>query len=118
MENRLPRILGAFAILFSLCIPLLAGVIAAAAYTPMVNHLNSRGGPQGPLANFFFQNFSLALAVPLIVGVIAAVIGCFNWRVRHADATQVLGKLLVVQTVAALGATLWLGAFILGYAIG
>lgn len=118
MHTRLVRLLGAFAVLFSLIIPLVAGVIARTAYPPMVDHLVRRGGPTGPIATLYFQNFNLALAVPLVIGVVAAIAGFFVWRSHHADASEVLAKLLVIQTVAALGAMFWLGAFVLGYALG
>lgn len=113
MDPKLFRILGAFSVFFSLAIPAFGALIGCAVYTPLVNLLHRAGGSAtSPLANFYFNHFPFALAIPLGVAVIAALFAFLAWRKKETEPAVLLGRLLVIQTFAAFASFLWLGAFV------
>lgn len=113
MDTKLPRALGAFSVFFTLALPLFAALTAAAVYTPLVNII-TRGGtpPKGALADFFFNDFKLALAIPLLVGVVGATGAFLAWRKRDADTNLTLARLLVIQTLSGFATFLWFAAYL------
>lgn len=113
MDTKLPRALGAFAVFFTLALPLFAGLVASAVYTPLVNLVTRSGmSAKSGLADFFFNDFKLALAVPLVIGVGGATAAFLAWRKRDADTTITLARLLVIQTLAAFAGFLWFAAYL------
>ncbi len=119
MDPRLARIIGAFAVFFTLALPLFAAAAAVAVYAPIANLLSRAGAPcAGPLADLFFNNFKVALSAPLLLGVAGAAAAFVAWRKRDADERVTLARLLVIQTLAAFGALLWLAAFLVAVAKG
>ena len=113
MDSKLPRALGAFAVFFTLTLPLFAGMIAAATYTPLVNMVTRAGfNPTNGLADIFFNHFKVALAFPLLVGIAGALAAFLVWRKRDAEPALVLGRLLVIQTLASFATLLWFAAYI------
>lgn len=119
MDPRLARIIGAFAVFFTLALPLFAALVAAAAYSPLVNMLTRVGAPlDGPLGALFFNHFKVALAVPLLLGVGGASAAFLAWRRPDTDERVTLARLLVIQTLTAFGAFLWLAAFLIAAAKG
>jgi hypothetical protein len=112
MDTKLPRALGAFAVFFTLALPLFAALVASAVYTPLVNMVTRSGAPKGALADFFFNDFKLALAIPLLIGVGGAAVAFLAWRKRDADTTLTLARLLVVQTLVCFASFLWFAAYL------
>ncbi len=113
METKLPRALGAFAVFFTLTLPLFAALVASAVYTPLVNLVTRSGTPaKGALADFFFNDFKLALAIPLLTGIGGGAAAFVAWRKRDTDTTITLARLLVIQTLAGFATFLWFASYL------
>lgn len=119
MDPRLARTIGAFAVFFSLALPLFAALVGAAAYAPLVNLISHLEAPAGSaLAEFFFNHFKVALAAPIAVGVAGATLSFLAWRKPEEDGSVTLARLLVIQTLCAFAGLLWLAALLLAVVKG
>ena len=112
MDSRLHRIVGAFAIFFTLTLPLFAALVANAVYPRLVELVSRRGFADGGLAEFFFDNFRVAVAIPVGLGILGAGLAFLIRRRKDTDGVLMLSRLLVVQTLTAFLTFLWFAAYI------
>lgn len=118
MNTPLSRTLGSFAVFFAFTLPGFAALSGAALYRPLVNLVGAKSGGTHWLANFYFNHFPVALAIPVAAGLLAGVFGILALRRKDADAVDTLGKLFVFQSLAAMVSLAWLAALILAAVLG
>lgn len=112
MESRLHRIVGAFTVFFTLTLPLFAALIATAVYPRLTELVSRKGFSDGGIAEFYFENFRVAIALPVILGVVGAGVAFVVWRKGKEDGVMTLSRLLVIQTLTCFLTFLWFAAYV------
>ena len=112
MDSRLHRIVGAFAIFFTLTLPLFAALVANAVYPRLVELVSRRGFADGGVAEFYFDHFRTALAIPIALGVLGSATSFLVWRKKTDEGVMTLARLFVVQTLVCFLTFLWFAAYI------
>lgn len=108
MEKNLPRTLGYFAAFFSLALPAFAALAAQALHKPHINMIGERGAGAHWLANFYFNHFAVALAIPVAVGLLTGILALLTTRRKDAELVDSLAKLFILQAVSAMVALGWI----------
>ena len=117
MDKKLSRTLGVFAVFFAFALPLFSALAGVAAHRPLVSMLAEKGRVSHPLAEFYFNRFPVAVALPVMLGVVCATAAWRRMRSAEQDPVGALGSLFLIQGVAAMGALLWLALYLVAAAM-
>jgi hypothetical protein len=117
MTPRELRIISALAVFLSAALPAAAGAIAFRSQPILAATLNGEAGALPGLTGFYFNHFTNALGLLLIVGLaITAFAARIHWRDDEEPVVR-MAKLLVATCFSALVSVVFLGLLVLATAL-
>ena len=115
MKNTFERLVAAFAIFFTMALPLLAGMVGKASHGFLLEAVvGARVGPLPEVSMFVLNNFGVLLWGLFGATVVLVVFGLLQWQVE--DVVVRMGRLLLVTVISATLATVFLALLLLATA--